>query len=91
MIRGDSIVSRIVFILSCSKKCSNAFFFCFLDDQFVYAVMDFFIPVAITVPCHIGLLLQATLAQPRIEARVREEISTVVGHGRLPTLDDRIK
>lgn len=53
--------------------------------------MDFFVPVAITVPCHVGLLIQATLKQKRISDQIRNEIETVVGHGRLPTLDDRIK
>lgn len=62
----------------------------FYYDQFVFSVLDFFIPALTAIAAQIGLLFQTTIKYPHVARRIQEEIDTVVGNGRLPTLDDRV-
>uniref|UniRef100_A0A336KPI1 ubiquitinyl hydrolase 1 n=1 Tax=Culicoides sonorensis TaxID=179676 RepID=A0A336KPI1_CULSO len=59
-------------------------------DQFIFALMDFFIPSITAIAAQIALLFQVSIAQPEIAHKIQSEIERVVGNGRLPTLDDRI-
>lgn len=53
--------------------------------------VDFFFPANSALPGTIQFLLQHLSVQPEIQKKIQKEIDDVVGHGRLPTLDDRIK
>lgn len=61
------------------------------DDQFIFALMDFFIPALTAVAAQIALLFQVGIAQPEVAKKIQAEVDRVVGGGRLPTLDDRVK
>lgn len=63
----------------------------FSDDQFIFALMDFFIPALTAVASQIALLFQVAIDQPEVANKIQAEIERVVGNGRLPTLDDRVK
>lgn len=54
-------------------------------------LMDFFIPAATGIAGQLGLTIFVAIERPDKAAKVREEISRVVGSGRLPTLSDRVK
>lgn len=56
----------------------------------IFSVLDFIIPTFAAVAAQIGLLFQITIKQPEIAEKIRDEINQVVGHGQLPTLDNRI-
>lgn len=53
--------------------------------------MDFFIPALTAVAAQIALLFQVGISQPEVAQKIQTEIDHVVGNGRLPTLDDRVK
>jgi len=53
--------------------------------------MDFFFPAISALPMQFSFLLQHMLHRPEVLKKFQKEISDVVGDGRLPTLDDRIK
>lgn len=52
---------------------------------------DFFFPSLTAVPVTFAFLVQRFLIQPEALAKMQEEIDELVGAGRLPELDDRIK
>lgn len=52
---------------------------------------DFFFPALASVPVTISFLIQRFLLQPELTERMQKEIDDVVGSGRLPELDDRVK
>lgn len=54
-------------------------------------VEDLLVPALIAGPLQIGFLLQRLHLQPEILRRCQQEIDSVVGDSRLPTLDDRVK
>lgn len=51
--------------------------------------MDFTLPPNVGFPAQFSMLLQWLLINPKVLQNVQEEIDSVVGRGRLPTLDDR--
>lgn len=57
----------------------------------ILAVVDFFFPAISGATTQLALLLERLLLNPHVLAKMQAEIDDVVGHGRLPTLDDRIK
>lgn len=63
----------------------------FSDDQLVVAMTDFFMPGLTSNAIQLQFLLQRLYLQPEIMKKCQDEIDTVVGQSRLPTLDDRQK
>lgn len=53
------------------------------------AMADFFIPALVANAVQMQFLLQRFYLQPEILEKCQHEIEKVVGHGRLPTLNDR--
>lgn len=53
--------------------------------------VDFSFPSLSAVPTTIAFLFQQMLLEPEVQRKVQKEIDQVVGHGRAPTLDDRVK
>lgn len=48
-------------------------------------------PASTGLPATITFLLQQICHDPEIQRKIQEEIDDVVGQGRTPTLDDRVK
>ena len=63
----------------------------FVDKQMMLTVEDLLVPGLIAGPLQLAFLLQRLHLQPEILRRCQQEIDTVVGDSRLPTLDDRVK
>lgn len=63
----------------------------FSYDQMVMMCTDFFLPSLSASESQIGFLFRILLHKPDIVAKIQEEIENVVGSGRLPEVDDRIK
>nr|AKH45318.1 cytochrome P450 [Anopheles sinensis] len=63
--------------------------FTFQLDQLVLGVVDFFFPAISGATTQLALLFERLLHNPHVIKRMQQEIDDVVGHGRLPTLDDR--
>lgn len=61
------------------------------DQQLIVAMSDFFMPALIANAIQFQFLLQRFYLQPEILEKCQNEIEKVVGHGRLPTLNDRQK
>lgn len=53
--------------------------------------MDFFTPAFNANAITLQFLIQRLYFQPEILLRIQREIDSVVGHGRLPELNDRVK
>lgn len=53
--------------------------------------VDFLFPSSSTTAVVLGFFLREIMQRPDIQSRVHKEIDEVVGNGRLPELDDRIK
>lgn len=62
-----------------------------VDQQLVGAMSDFFIPALIANSLQLQFLLQRFHLQPEILKKCQDEVEKVVGHCRLPTLNDRQK
>lgn len=61
------------------------------DDQLILTCVDFSFPALSAVPATIAFLFQQILLCPEIQKKIHAEIDHVVGHGRAPTLNDRIE
>lgn len=55
------------------------------------AVTDFFFPALTAVGQQLAFFVQHMMRNPKAVERVQKEIDDVVGPGRYPELDDRIK
>lgn len=66
-------------------------FFSHIDDNLVMACTDFFFPALTAVGQQLSFLIQRMFLYPEVQIKIQKEIEEVVGQGRLPTLDDRIK
>lgn len=62
-----------------------------LDEQLIVAMTDFFMPGLTSNAVQLQFLLQRLYLQPEILKKCQNEIDTVVGQSRFPTLDDRQK
>ena len=62
----------------------------YLREQFLMIITDFLFPSLSAMESQVGFLLRHLMNRPDIMKRVQEEIDEVVGHGRLPSLDDRV-
>lgn len=63
----------------------NGFFY----EQFIFSLMDFFIPAITAIAAQMSLLLLTLVERPDVVKKMRKEIEHHVGSGRLPNLDDR--
>nr|UZE89832.1 cytochrome P450 CYP304W1 [Chrysoperla zastrowi sillemi] len=61
----------------------------FSDDQLLLIVADLLMPASSAVQSQLGMLVERLIHNPEIQDKIYNEIKTVVGSGRLPTLDDR--
>lgn len=61
------------------------------DDQLIMICIDFLFPPLSAISTVVTILIQQIAVQPEIQIKIQEEIDGVVGNGRLPNLDDRIK
>lgn len=57
----------------------------------VHTTVDFMFPSITAIGITISHALLRLVQQPELIKRCQNEIDDIVGHGRLPTLDDRIK
>lgn len=62
---------------------------CYNREQFIMSLADFSFPSFTATGAQMGFLIQYFLHYPEVLKRVQAEIDTVVGRGRLPTLEDR--
>lgn len=53
--------------------------------------VDISLPALSSLPTTMTFLIQQICLEPEIQTKIQAEIYRVVGEGRLPTLDDRIK
>lgn len=53
--------------------------------------VDFAFPPLSALSVTVSFLFQQIVAEPEIQTKIQNEIENIVGNGRLPTLDDRIK
>lgn len=63
----------------------------FSDDQLTLACIDFAFPALTALSTTVTFLFQQICHEPEVQRKIQEEIDNVVGQGRFPTLDDRIK
>lgn len=63
----------------------------FVGDQLVLALIDFSFPALTALSTTVTFLIQQICHEPEVQQKIQDEIDHVVGQGRLPTLDDRIK
>lgn len=52
---------------------------------------DFFFPTTAALGQVMNILFAYLIHHPNVQKKIQHEIDEVVGKGRLPTLDDRIK
>lgn len=74
-----------------AKKIPQIELFIYTDQQLVGAMSDLFMPSFIANAVQLQFLLQRFHLQPEILKKCQNEIEKVVGHSRLPTLNDRSK
>lgn len=65
--------------------------FVLIVDQIVLSCVDFIMPTFGSLSTTITFLMQRLMLNPTELQKIQSEIDNVVGRGRLPTLDDRIK
>ena len=63
----------------------------FLYDQLVMMCTDFLFPSLSAIETQVSFLLRFLLFNEKVLKNIQEEIENVVGSGRLPELDDRVK
>lgn len=63
----------------------------FLYDQLVMMCTDFLFPSLSAIEAQVAFLLRFMLHNEKVMLKIQEEIELVVGSGRLPELDDRVK
>lgn len=61
----------------------------FKRNQFILSLLDFSFPALTAVGMQLAFLAQYMLLYPEIQKKIQREIDSVVGSGRLPTLNDR--
>lgn len=61
------------------------------DDQLVLTCIDFMFPSMSAIPSTLSFLFTQMQFNPEMQQKIHDEIDHVVGQGRPPTLDDRIK
>lgn len=67
------------------------FHFLFSDDQLILACIDFAFPALTALSSTVTFLFQQICHEPEVQQKIQTEIDHIVGQGRFPTIDDRIK
>lgn len=62
-----------------------------LDDQLILTCIDFAFPSLSAVSTTLSFLFTQMQFNPEVQQKIHDEIDHVVGQGRAPNLDDRIK
>lgn len=70
-------------------SCDSVIFV--LDDQLVLSLIDFSFPPFSALSTTVTFLFQLICHEPDVQRKIQSEIDRVVGQGRAPNLDDRIK
>lgn len=78
-------LQAIAFIVILQKKTTNS------DDQLVMTLVDFGFPPFSALSQTMTFMVQLVCHKPEIQRKIQEEIDQVIGEGRMPTLDDRVK
>ncbi|XP_060801790.1 probable cytochrome P450 304a1 isoform X2 [Amyelois transitella] len=60
-------------------------------EQLILTCVDYMFPAATAPQAVLAMLLERLVMQPELQDRLHEEVDRVVGSGRLPNLDDKIK
>lgn len=63
----------------------------FLYDQMVMMCTDFLFPSLSAIQTQVAFLLRFLVHNEKVMIKIQDEIENVVGSGRLPELDDRVK
>lgn len=63
----------------------------FTYDQMIMMCTDFLLPALSSSEAQVGFLLRLLVHNQSVLRKIQDEIENVVGSGRLPGLDDRIK
>ncbi len=74
-----------------TRKKSQIYNHYFSDDQLYFIAKDLMFPSMSALAITISTLFQNLLHHPDMIKKIQDEIDEVVGSGRLPHLDDRIK
>ncbi|XP_046680936.1 probable cytochrome P450 304a1 isoform X1 [Homalodisca vitripennis] len=61
----------------------------FSEEQMVMTFWDLLFPTSMATTATLGFAIEFLLLYPQVQVRVHQEIDSVVGRSRLPTLDDR--
>ncbi|GLV45150.1 Cytochrome P450 304a1 [Carabus blaptoides fortunei] len=61
----------------------------FSDDQLLMLTIDYMFPAVTAISSVVIQMIYLMFYHPHVLERMQKEIDDVVGHGRLPTLDDR--
>lgn len=61
----------------------------YTDKQLVMVLLDYIFPSTTVPPVTVSMALSYLIQHPDRAERAHQEIVSVVGRGRLPTLDDR--
>ncbi|XP_046679618.1 probable cytochrome P450 304a1 isoform X2 [Homalodisca vitripennis] len=78
-----------VYLKEMKDKENTDFQHWFSDEQLVMTFWDTLFPSSMTQTATMGFAVEFLLLYPEVQAKVHEEIDRVVGHSRLPNLDDR--
>lgn len=70
-----------------AKGEKSAFFY----DQLVMVCTDFLLPSVAAIQAQVSFLFRVMLHKGDVLKKIQDEIEAVVGSGRLPELDDRVK
>lgn len=62
-----------------------------LDEQLLTICVDFALPTSSVMPTILTYIVQQICLKPEVQQKIQSEIDQVVGQGRMPNLDDRIK
>lgn len=62
-----------------------------IDEQLLMTCVDFGFPPFSALSTTMTFMVQLVCHKPEIQRKIQQEIDQVIGEGRLPTLDDRVK
>ena len=63
----------------------------FLVEQLLVVGLDLILPILTTINATLGYAVHYLVRCPEVQKKVQQEIDSIVGRDRQPTLDDRPK
>ncbi|PNF22710.1 putative cytochrome P450 304a1 [Cryptotermes secundus] len=63
----------------------------FSEEQLIFLGWDLLVSTATTLTTTLSMYIMYMMHHPEVQSNIQNEIDTVVGHNRLPTLNDRSK